>query len=379
MRGIKNRVVPMHLDPFSGVKVVPNASDYPVSEQRHWSPRCLRPDGLVAPRPVEIDRPLRPNQEASPGLSVQTDLVRPLRAEHGRLRHRRTTHLRARAPNSQLRCMRRLGRAALAWSSDFDGTKANGGELPVPLLVGNNPLQPDKRVHIDRCQIAPTERVCTGGIWITTVQRALFDVMRYSANVRDAVVAMDMTAAARLISVSLMSLYVVERSGWTGVPLVREALALATNESRSPQESRMRLVWVIDAGLAPPLCNVPDLRSLGSTAGGPDLFDPIAGVAGEYDGVDHKSQERHRADVAREGLLRRHGLECFTVVGGDLTDRTLVVKRMHETRDRALFQSSEARSWTLVPPPWWKPREEPLDIHLARIGEAPYLYRCLKP
>ena len=63
------------------------------------------------------------------------------------------------------------------------------------------------------------------------------------------------------------------------------------------------------------------------------------------------------------GLLRRHGLECFTV---GTTDRTLVVKRMHETRYWALFQSSEARSWTLDAS-LVEASEEPLDIHLARI------------
>ena len=35
----------------------------------------------------------------------------------------------------------------------------------------------------------------TGGIWCATVQRALFDEMRFAHGVRGAVVAMDMAAA----------------------------------------------------------------------------------------------------------------------------------------------------------------------------------------
>ena len=67
----------------------------------------------------------------------------------------------------------------------------------------------------------------------------------------------DKASAARLISVFLMSLYVEQRAAWTGVPLVRAALALATDDSRSPMETLMRLVWVLDAMLDPPVCNQP--------------------------------------------------------------------------------------------------------------------------
>jgi hypothetical protein len=269
------------------------------------------------------------------------------------------------------------GWAALRWygARYFDGLSTRGELLPVPLVVGNSPLQPDGRVHIDRSHLAQTERVQVGGIWVTTVQRALFDHMRYCRTVREAVVAMDMAAAAKLISVRLMSLYILQRTAWTGVPLVRHALALASNESRSPQETRMRLVWVLDAGLATPRCNAPVFSRDGRFLGIPDLIDPETGALGEYDGVDHRSQERHRADVAREQLFRAHGLEPFAVVGGDLGDRQLVVRRMLDARARAMAVPADRRQWTLAPPSWWRPREEPLDVHLTRLGLAPFLFR----
>lgn len=269
------------------------------------------------------------------------------------------------------------GWAALRWrgASFFDGVDAAGARLPIPLVVGDYRLRGDSRVVISRAQLAPTERTMTGGIWCTTVQRALFDEMRLAAGVRAAVVAMDMAAAARLISVELMTRYVMQRSAWTGVGMVRAALGLSSDHSRSPQETRMRLVWVLDAGLPPPLCNVLVFDSSGHLLGIPDLFDPVAGLVGEYNGADHRELDRRRSDNAREERFRTVGLEYFELVEGDLRQRPLVVRRMHQTRARARFAAPEDRRWTLTPPPWWQPREEPLDIHLVRTGEAGSLVR----
>ncbi len=269
------------------------------------------------------------------------------------------------------------GWSALRWygAAYFDGTDRHGGVLPVHIVGCGHTLRSDPRVWIDQAGLPMTERVQVSGIWCTTLQRALYDVMRYARGVREAVVMMDMTAAARLISVRLMGLYVQLRPAYTGVPLVRQALALASNDSRSPMETLLRLIWVLDALLPPPFCNQPLFSVDGQLLGYPDLFDEESGMVGEYDGVDHKERERHRRDVEREERYRDHGLEYFTVVGGDIRDRDKVVRRMHGTRSRARFEPPDRRRWTLTPPTWWRPPEEPIDVHLARIGEAPRLFR----
>lgn len=341
----------------------------------HWQPYCERPDNLVAPVPIDPTGTRGPTKRQASGKffrQTSAGLYVPSEVDETVVEQRifEQAH-RIRSGGAV------TGWAALRWrgAAFFDGTTVTGEPMPVPLVVGNNPLQPDPRVHIDRARVAQSERVCSGGIWLTTVQRALFDAMRGTKNERDAVVMMDMAAAARLISVQLMSWYVAKRAAWTGVPLVRRALTLACNDSRSPQETRMRLVWVLDAGLPTPLCNVPVFSKAGQFLGIPDLFDPVAGLVGEYAGADHKELDRRRSDNAREARLRDAGLEYFDLVEGDLGDRPSVVSRMHETRSRARFESPERRAWTLTPPPWWKPREEPLDLHLVRIGVAPYLVR----
>ena len=131
----------------------------------------------------------------------------------------------------------------------------------------------------------------------------------------------------------------------------------------------MRLVWVIDAELPRPLCNRPVFDLAGRLLGYPDLFDPVGGVVGEYDGADHKDIDRHRSDVAREQVFRDHGLEYFAVVAGDLRNRDLVVQRMRNTRRRARFLPPGERPWTLTPPPWWPVRQS-LDESLARTVRA---------
>lgn len=266
------------------------------------------------------------------------------------------------------------GWASLRWqgATFFDGFGADG-RWPVPLVTAGTRLACDPRVQLTQEQLAPTEWHTVGGIRVTTIQRALFDEVRRRPSLHDRVVAIDMAAAARLISVHIFARYVRQRTSWTGVPDAREALRLAIDDSRSPQETGMRLCWTLDAGLSEPVCNRPVYDLDGHLLGIPDLFDADAGVVGEYQGEDHKDGARHRKDVAREGRYRDHGLEYFEIVGGDLHHRRLCVDRMLNARARAKFLPSESCAWTLVPPPWVTP-PEPLDVYLLRTGAAADLW-----
>ena len=106
----------------------------------------------------------------------------------------------------------------------------------------------------------------------------------------------------------------------------------------------MVLCWMWDAGLPRPLCNVPVFDLSGRLVAIVDLLDPVAGCVGEYQGENHKSGARHRADVARHESLRAVGLETFEVVGGDLTDEDLVVRAVGDVARLAV-----TRSWAVVP------------------------------
>ena len=224
---------------------------------------------------------------------------------------------------------------------------------PVPIVTGPALLRPDPRVRLTREQLGTGERELVGGIWLTVAARALFDEVRRHRRLRDAVADIEVAVAAGLISFDEFADYVAARNPWTAVGLAREAVGLAGLGCWSRPEAGMALTWILDAELGRPLCNVPVFDLAGNLIAIVDLFDPEAGCAGEYQGADHKEGDRHREDVAREQKLRDAGIECFEVVGGDLTDVDLVVKRMHAARARALFRAPEDRLWTLEQPSWW--------------------------
>lgn len=145
------------------------------------------------------------------------------------------------------------------------------------------------------------------GIRITREERALFDEMRAAPDVREAVVVADMGAAAEITSIRRMRVFVAAHEGWKGVRQVRAALDLAEEDSRSPNETRTRLVWQIDADLPRPLVNQEVWDLDGRLLGIADLLDPVAGVVGEFDGADHRGALRQSKDIGRETGLRAMG------------------------------------------------------------------------
>lgn len=342
-----------------------------------WDPMCTRPEGLVAPSRVDRAGTTGPTwrtangprwRRVAPGLyvpsTVEQTVEQRIVEQAGRLR-----------PNGRSGCV--TAWAALRWrgAAFFDG-RAPGGqaELPVPLSLGGAgaQLRPAPGCAVERVQLAPVEREVVAGLPVTTPQRALFDEVRRRGSLWEAVQAIDMAAAAGLISVWLFAIYIGNMNSRNGVPLARHAVSLAVDESLSPRETWLRLVWTLLAGLPEPLVNEPVYDHDGRLLGIPDLFDPVAGLVGEYDGAHHKSVEQHRHDVHREGIFRDHGLEVVTVVRGD--SRSVAGARVRAARARAKFLPRESCAWTLQRPAW-DPLPENLDQRLARLGLVAALTR----
>ena len=245
------------------------------------------------------------------------------------------------------------GWAACRWwgANFFDGLATDGKTpIPVPLAIGSvGKVRSDHAVTVSHEALTADEVVTKSGLRITSRERATFDEMRRTGDVREAVQAMDMMAAAEQTSIVRMRRYADRHRGWSRIGLVRDALDLASEHSRSPNETRLRLIWVLDCRLAQPQANCPVLDREGRLLGTADLLDEVAGLVVEYDGAEHRGAIRHSKDVAKEERLRRVGLEVARVTGPDLRDRALVVRRLHEARGRARFQAPADRTWIARP------------------------------
>lgn len=328
-----------------------------------WRVRCLPPKGLV--RPVRVDPAglsgPTPNQARGPRWrTTSPGRFVPAAVDGARVEQRileQSVRLPAHGAVTGWAALRMLGAAY------FDGHDPrrygrDGGVLPVPLVVGPDGRLADRPGStVLRDRLDPTEVRRVSGVPCTAPVRAVFDAARMAPDLREAVVAIDMAAAADLVSLTELHRYLVARAGWRGVPQVRAALALASERSASPQETRMRLVWVLDAGLPQPGVNVPLFGPGGALLGIADLLDEEAGVLGEFDGAAHLGVRRRASDLARDDRCAAANLTTFRVTGPDLRDVDLLRTRMRRARERGLARDRSRDTWTTRQPDWY--REEP--------------------
>ena len=137
---------------------------------------------------------------------------------------------------------------------------------------------------------------------------------------------------------------------------LRAALALANARSASPWESRLRMFYLLRARLPQPLVNVPVFDLSGNFLGIPDLFDPEAGLATEFDGQDHRRRDQHRADNIREEALEVVNLAVCRVDSLDTRQPGPLRERLRGRHAQGMRRDRSQDRWTLVEPPWWQPR-----------------------
>ncbi|WP_460841243.1 hypothetical protein [Nocardioides marmoraquaticus] len=215
----------------------------------------------------------------------------------------------------------------------------------VPLVVArpaNLRPSPDHRLVRVR-DMPPVEHV--HGLPCVEAVAALLDVVRQQPDLRRRVVAIDMALAAGVVSQE--QLESARRS--RGAAALREALPLVDGRSRSPLESWLRLVWVLDARLPVPLSNWPLFTLDDFPLGRPDLVCDELGVCVEYDGSAHAGAFRRRTDALRRDGFRDAGLEVVTVVGGGWGRECAVVRQLLAARDRSLAWT-RPRGWRLGVP-----------------------------
>lgn len=329
-----------------------------------WDPICPSPQGLVRPVRRDATGRLGPTRGQARGSRYRglgggwyVDAAAPALPEQ------RILEQAAKAPADA---------AVTGWAAlrlyrggFFDGLKPDGRTpMPVPLVVPRtSKMRGNDEVVLSREPLRDDEVSLVEGIRCTSPERAVFDEMRRTRDLREAVVVADMAAAALITSVSRVTGYWSAHRSWRRASLVERALGLVSERSRSPQETRYRLIWVLDAGLPVPLVNQPIWDLAGSLLGIADLLDEEAGLVGEFDGADHRRLGRHTADLGRQDGFERVELEVCRATGLDVLRPDLVVSRIHFRRSRARWLRPDERAWTITPPPTWETPQS-LDAYL---------------
>jgi hypothetical protein len=253
-----------------------------------------------------------------------------------------------------------------------DGLQPDGlTQIPVPLAVGQRGgVRRDDRITVDFEQLTDDDWTLVHGIRTMKPVRAVFDAMRRTTDVREAVVALDMMAAAQLVSLQQVATYAARRTGSRRIAVARAALPLVSEHSKSPNETRTRLIAVLDAGLPPDLLvNCAMLDRHGRLLGVADLLDTEAGLVIEFDGADHRGVVRHSRDVIKDEDLRGCGLEVVRVTGPQLGDVPVLVRRLRAARARARFAAEPDRRWVARPP------ANDLDQRLAERAALGIVYQ----
>ncbi len=319
-----------------------------------WLSEPRRAAGLVVPVPVDpagIDGPTAKQARGPHWRASSRGLHLPAHVD-STVPEQRIVEAAARMPMQGAV----TGWASLRWRDArwFTGWAGDGSSpLPVTLAIPHGDLRPVDGIRISEEGMRFDDVELVDGLWLTTCLRTVLFEMRHADSVADAVIALDMATYSDLMSIVEMVAYAVAAGPVNGIIQAREALTLADENSWSPRETLFRILWELVAGRPRPWCNVPVFDLAGRHIATPDLLDPWAGVAGEYEGAVHLDSSRRSSDVRREAALRKLGLEYVTMTGSDHADPRPLVDRIDAAYGRAGRLSQTGRLWTVAKPSWW--------------------------
>jgi hypothetical protein len=232
---------------------------------------------------------------------------------------------------------------------ELDGTTGPGSR-PQPVLVHVRPhgrVRPRPGIIVDRSALSASDIGEVDGLLVTTSIRACFDIMCRNG-VEEGLVAADIAARMTGLQPHELARYVVAHRGVAGVPMARQCAPLVDPRAASGPESRLRYVWVVEAGLPRPLVNPTIVDEGGNLLGMPDLLDDAAGLVVEYDGSHHRALRQHTADNIREEAFERAGLTVVRATAIDLWPRRPeLIRRMREGHAQGLARDRRRDRWGL--------------------------------
>jgi len=242
--------------------------------------------------------------------------------------------------------------AAHVDGADLDGRDRQLQDQPVDVLLPPGlHRQPVPGIAYRRARLVRGEVSTVGGLRVTSPLRTAIDLACWAPSLTEAVVLLDLMLRAGLSPETLAATAPKDRRG---AVQARRAIALARPGSRSPGETRLRLVYVQDVGGPDPLLNASLLDLDGRFVAMPDLFDDEAGLAMEYDGASwvgerplgHRDVDQHRSDNVREEAMERRNV---IVVRADAQDvgahRRRTAARLQAARQDGLRRDRRRDRW----------------------------------
>ena len=202
-------------------------------------------------------------------------------------------------------------------------------------------------MEVHRPAAGQAESVIVSGIAVTLPLRTALDGVRWERDATERVVFLDMMLAGGVLSLGQLTAALAELDPRAAFA-VRRASKDSDGASRSPQETRFRMVWVYGAALSRPLVNARVYGPTGRLLAVPDLLDVSSGVVGEFDGAQHRALDAHTADNIREERLEAHGLIVVRATSLDLHDPEQLVRRIRDAVRRGNARDRRADRWYLT-------------------------------
>ncbi|HEX5512384.1 MAG TPA: hypothetical protein VFX41_11765, partial [Actinomycetales bacterium] len=146
--------------------------------------------------------------------------------------------------------------AYLHGARELDGETRGGEPLPVLFCIGKSGTRrPRQGLKPFRSPMGVEDVVQINGVLCTSLVRTTFDLARLAPSLADAVADVDTMLRCTRLRLADLKRYVQRQRRVPGLVQVREALRLADPLSLSRPESKLRVLWVVDAGLPAPLVN----------------------------------------------------------------------------------------------------------------------------
>ena len=243
-----------------------------------------------------------------------------------------------------------IGGWAAGWllgATDLDGRGRSGLESEDIVIVVPRGHHPASRegIRFVRTALADSDVIMVDGLVVTTAVRTGFDLAR-STDVEEGLVATDVLCRQLGLAPAGLLEYAEQHPRLEGSPVARAVLALTDPRSRSTGETRLRYIWVVQAGLPRPQCNAYVVDEHGTVIAMPDLLDERTGLAGEYDGSSHREAAEHTEDNNREERMEGMGLVVVRATSIDVgPQRERTVTRLLAGQARASAVTSRSWGW----------------------------------